>query len=94
MATYVDGGNASVLDTERFLNDLDDWSETIGRTRSVGNDFLVGEFFVVATENNIQSAFFFYWSRNDDLLDAPVQIGLQSCDRQELARALHNELNA
>lgn len=94
----MDRGDASVDNSKLFVDHLDDGRETVGSATSVGDNRKgvrsLQEFLVVASQNNVQGARFLDRSRNDDLLDTGINVGLQRGNLEELSGAFHDHFDS
>ena len=92
----VDGGDASVLDAEVFLDDLHDGGEAVGGAGCVGDDLVLGrEELMVASEDDIEHAGLLDGSRYDNTLDATFfRVGLEGVDFEELPGTFEDHVNA
>mmetsp|Transcript_32507 Transcript_32507/g.95811 ORF Transcript_32507/g.95811 Transcript_32507/m.95811 type:complete len:436 (-) Transcript_32507:117-1424(-) len=92
----MDGGNAAVLDTKIFLDDLDDRRQTVGRTTGIGNQLLLlREESMVAPQNDVEGLGFLDGGRDDDALHAAFrEVRVERLDLEELAGAFHHHVDA
>ena len=92
----VDGGNATVNNTEVFKDNLDNRSQTVGGTGCVCDKLgVIAQKSVVATQDNVQGAFFLDGGRHDNLLDSALfKVWFQGLDLQEFTGTFHHQLDS
>jgi hypothetical protein len=89
----VKSGNHAVFNPEGFVDDLDYWADAICGARSGGDEVVFGgliEMFI--TPNHDIEGAFLDWSRDDDLFDPLIKIGLDKVRGSEFSRAFENDL--
>ena len=90
----VDGGDLTVPDTNRVLDDLDHGREAVGRTRGSGEQPMACGIIelIVDADDNVQRIRVFHRGRHDHPLHAALEIRLQLLWRQKLARAFKHDI--
>ena len=92
----VNGRDLTMTNTQRFVDDLDDWGQAVGGTGRCRDDSVAVRLvqMMVDPDDDVEHIAHFDWRGHDHPLRPAVEVTLNGFGRQELARTFEDELNA
>mmetsp|Transcript_7157 Transcript_7157/g.17290 ORF Transcript_7157/g.17290 Transcript_7157/m.17290 type:complete len:317 (+) Transcript_7157:130-1080(+) len=89
----VDGRDHALVDAEVLVNHLDYRGEAVGSARcGSANHVVRSELLIIDAHHDIEHRGLLDGRRDDDPLDAPVEVGLERRRREKVARALQHHV--